>query len=129
MPVDATTWMPPDLDADLAQEFADAYPDDPHRAAAEAWEAYAATLTEDAGAPVVSVSTGRQSVTYGPGGASTAAGAMARAAWHRRKARARSVSVGPDRAEWGAFGVPLARTVYSETLDPEDRGIIATEEM
>jgi hypothetical protein len=56
--------------------------DDPHRAAAVAWEAYAATLPPT---PTVSqVATGAQSVSYSPAMPGGAYGlAVQRASWHR----------------------------------------------
>jgi hypothetical protein len=56
--------------------------DDPHRAAAVAWEAYAALLPP---APTVSqVATGAQSVSYSPAMPGGAYGlAIQRASWHR----------------------------------------------
>jgi hypothetical protein len=84
------SWAPPldppvdgGLPEDQAQCIADAWWDyDPHLCAALMWEAYAATLPPSA--PVASVSTGVQSVTYSPAAPGGDYGAaMARAAWHR----------------------------------------------
>lgn len=76
-------WFPPDLDEQVAAEIGAAYwADDPHLAAALAWEAYAGTLEPTAS--VASVNTGAQSVTYSPAAASGPFGlAIARAQWHR----------------------------------------------
>jgi hypothetical protein len=83
-------WAPPlsppadrGLDRDVAEQIAAAmWASDPHCAAAEMWEAYAATLPPS---PSVSaMSTGSQSVAYAPAGPSGDYGlALARAAWHR----------------------------------------------
>jgi hypothetical protein len=96
--VDYTAWMPTAMPPEEKQEHADAWPDDPHMAAAVAWESWAAQQQEDeataATAGIRSISTGAQSVTYD--GPRTASGrASARAVWHRARARAYSVDVGP----------------------------------
>ena len=87
--MDNTAWMPTGLDPARRDEIAALWPDDAHMAAAVAWERYAATL--DADPVVVSASTGDQSVSYGPAGASAHGAAMTRAAWHRSRARAVNV--------------------------------------
>lgn len=115
--MDVTTWMPAGMSSDEKQEHADAHPDDPHAAAAAAWESWAAQQQEDeataALAGVRSVSTGAQSVTYD--GPRTASGRAAqRAAWHRARARVYSAQVGPS----FQIGHPLK--------DPEDAGTIPT---
>lgn len=115
--MDSTTWMPKGMDPVEKQEHADAWPDDPHAAAAAAWESWAAQQQEDettaALAGVRSVSTGAQSITYD--GPRTASGKAAqRAAWHRARARVYSVEVGPT--------FQVRRTFK----DPEDVGIIDT---
>ena len=92
--MDATKLMPSQLDNAVKDELAALYPDDPHRAAAEAWEQYAAML--DAEPELASVSTGQQSVSYAVGSSSYSA-AMKRATFHRSRARARSVQVAPER--------------------------------
>ena len=74
--------------------FAGRHPTDPHRAAAEAWEAWASSLLVAAtGSDATSVSTGAQSVSLS--GAGVASGAMSRANFHRARARVLSVRVGP----------------------------------
>jgi hypothetical protein len=84
------TWAPPldppvegGLPLGVAQEIADQLWDSyPHCAAAEMWEAYAATLPPTAA--VASVQTGAQAVTYNPAMPGGDYGlALARAAWHR----------------------------------------------
>lgn len=83
-------WAPPldpptagGLPADQAEQLAAVWwDDDPHRAAAEMWETYAAMLP--ASALVSSVQTGAQSVVYAPAMAGGEYGlAIAKAAWHR----------------------------------------------
>lgn len=91
----STAWMPPSLSDEDKQGFADAYPDDPHRAAAAAWESYAASLPVVPGEGATSVSTGAQSVSYGPLGGGEYGQAMARADWHRSRARVYSATIGP----------------------------------
>lgn len=114
---DWTGWMPADMPQDEKDHWAQAYPDDPHGAAAAAWESWAATLQDDeagmANAGVRSVSTGAQSVTYD--GPRTASGQAAqRARWHRARSRPYSVDVGPT------FGV------YLPGRYPGDYGTIPT---
>lgn len=80
------TWAPPlvpPAEAGLPRDEAEAiaavwWRCDPHMAAALMWESYAATLPPEA--PLSSVQTGVQSVTYAGPFAGTA---LARAAWHR----------------------------------------------
>lgn len=95
---DAMLWMPSGMDEYAKQEYVDLYPDDPHMQAAAAWEDWAAQQEDpEPGTVVSSMSTGVQSVTYG--GPLTARGsAMERARWHRARARALSVVVGPEYA-------------------------------
>lgn len=92
-------WMPKDmLDSDK-DRFVQMAPNDPHMAAALAWEAWAAVADDT---PVVqSVSTGAQSATYAKGHSPFTA-AMDRAAWHRSRAKVLSVAVGPEYAYSGA---------------------------
>lgn len=89
MSIDPKLWMPPEMDPADKQGYLLAHPDDPHTAAAEAWEAWAATLTVSA--PVLSASTGVQSASYGDGGSGAFQEAQARARWHRTRARGRAV--------------------------------------
>jgi len=85
-------WMPPDMDDQDKEAFALQSPTDPHRSAANAWEAWGTQMTV-ATTGTTNVSTGVQSVTYDARGA--AAGALDRAKWHRSRMRAKSVEVGP----------------------------------
>jgi hypothetical protein len=97
VPFDVTTWFPAAMDAGRKAEIAaiEGYQDNPHLAAAVAWEEYAATQEVEYGAAsVVSVSTGAQSVQYGASGPGSAA--LARANWHRARAKVESVPLGPD---------------------------------
>lgn len=88
MLVDPIPWMPPDMPEERKQAWRDAYREDPHRAAAQAWEEWAGTLATD---PVIqSASTGQQSVTYRDG-KSAFTQAEKRAAWHRARAKAYTV--------------------------------------
>jgi hypothetical protein len=87
---DWRAWAPP-IDPPTAGGLAEAqaleivaayWDDDPHEAAAEMWEAYAAMLPP--GAAVAQVATGSQSVSYSPPMPGGDLGlALARAAWHR----------------------------------------------
>lgn len=86
-------WMPKDmLDADK-DFFIENNPGDPHAAAAEAWEAWAASLDGSNDSPVTHVATGAQSITYASG-ASPTRNAQARAVYHRARARAKSFELG-----------------------------------
>lgn len=107
------SWLPPGMpDVDKAT-YLEAYPTDPHRAAAEAWESWAA---QAAAAPAIqSVSTGSQSVSYAAA-VSEYEQANRRAAWHRSRARARSVEVGPT-LTWGYLG-PDEASVSEEIPNP-----------
>lgn len=105
MAVDATLWMPKGMDDGEKQEHADAHVGDPHAAAADAWESWAAQLAgaeatgvaTDVTQEVASVSTGAQSVSYA-NGRSTSPSSQARvqAAWHRARSVAESVPAGPQ---------------------------------
>ena len=88
----STSWMPPGMSEDEKDGFVRAAPNDPHMAAALAWESWSATLAAEAS--VASVSTGAQSVTY-RGGSSPFDVAVERANWHRSRARVKAVQVGP----------------------------------
>lgn len=115
---DSTTWMPPAMDQQAKDYWAAEHPDDPHAAAAAAWESWAAQQADPDPAtnPTVrSVTTGAQSVTYD--GPTTPAGqAMARARWHRARARAYSAEVGPT------YDVDLRREVDEVTYDSPPLG-------
>lgn len=101
--VDATMWMPKGMDYGEKAEHAAANPDNPHGAAADAWESWSAQLrSRDAASlgaepptTVASVSTGAQSVSYSEP-KDSAALALLEATWHRARARAYSVRVGPS---------------------------------
>lgn len=86
---DSRKWMPRLLDNAIKDELWALYPDDPHRAAAEAWEQYEAT--QEPTDQVVSASSGDQSVTYG-----ALSGIGKKIAFHRSRQRPLSVPVGPD---------------------------------
>jgi len=113
--MDFTVWMPAGMDPAEKAGWAEYAPDDPHLAAALAWESWAAQQDADpaaGGGAVRSVSTGAQSVTYD--GPRTGYGAaMERARWHRARARAYSAEVGPT------YGVGPWAT------DPENGATIA----
>lgn len=84
MNVDPKPWMPKDMDDATKQAYADTYPGDPHRAAAQAWEAWAAQIDPDPG--IMSASTGSQNVTY-KDALSKFTQAESRARWHRVRAK------------------------------------------
>jgi hypothetical protein len=123
---DVNAWFPPtweqaDIDAAL-----EAYPGDPHRAAADAWDDYAAGLdTAASSAEVVSVSTGAQSVTYASG-SSPFSVATDRADWHRRRANARSVKMG---SRYELLAYPEVRDEVADLLedDADNGGLIEAE--
>lgn len=105
MAIDATLWMPTGMDDGEKAEHDENHPGDPHGAAADAWESWAAQLTaaeatgvaEDVTQTVSSVSTGAQSVTYSSGQSVTPSSqARVQAAWHRARSKAESVPVGPQ---------------------------------
>ena len=113
----SVAWMPPGMDPADKQAFEDAYPGDPHMAAAAAWESWAAVLTAE---PVVAnVSTGAQSISYKVGGNDFEV-AMERARWHRTRARASSVEVGGSYAYGWEYGVLEGdqATYYSAPIPP-----------
>ena len=89
---DPKAWMPKDmLDADK-DYFLTEHPNDPHMAAAVAWEAWGAHLADE---PIVSgVHTGAQAISYAKGYAA-AQSAMERASWHRSRSKVMSVVAGP----------------------------------
>lgn len=105
MAIDATLWMPSGMDDGEKSEHDANHPGDPHGAAADAWESWAAQLTgaeatgvaADVAQEVASVSTGAQSVSYA-NGRSTSPSSQARvqAAWHRARSKAESQPVGPE---------------------------------
>lgn len=88
--IDPTPWMPKDMPDATKAAYAQAHPGDPHRAAAEAWEAWAAQIEPDPG--IISASTGTQSVTYKEA-RSAFTQAESRARWHRVRSRPYSVAV------------------------------------
>ena len=115
-------WMPPDMPSEDQDAYADLFPEDPHRAAAEAWGAWAATLT--ATPAVSSVSTGDQTVQYASGASSYDA-AMQRANWHASRAKVLSVPLAsrPGIAVRDVYDVPGE---YGLCRDPLDYGTINT---
>lgn len=84
MVVDPIPWMPKGMPDAEKQAYRDQHPTDPHRAAAEAWEAWAAQIEPDPG--VIHASTGTQSVTYKEA-KSAFTQAESRARWHRMRAK------------------------------------------
>lgn len=97
-----------------------AAPDDPHMAAALAWESWAAQQDpSDASTQRPrSVSTGAQSVTY-DGPSSTYGAAMERAKFHRARARAYSAELGPTYGPgWGADPDEQYLDVYGSPAMP-----------
>lgn len=90
MYVDPVPWMPKGMPEDQKKAYADQYREDPHRAAAEAWEAWAAVMEPEPG--IISASTGAQNVTYKEARAAFVQ-AESRARWHRARMRGRSVAV------------------------------------
>lgn len=98
----ALRWMPQDMPLGDRLDYLSAYPDDPHRAAAMAWEDHAAALqdTADGQGGVTSVSTGAQSVSYSDGyGTGSRGDALRRAAFHRARMKPLAVQVQPDDTE------------------------------
>lgn len=107
-------WMPSALTDDEKDAFAEAYPDDPHGAAAAAWESYSATLP--IGPTVTGVSTGAQSVSYATGYQEADAAAK-RGAWHRARSKTTTVQVGGD-YEWGWTADDRVIKVYDAPPHP-----------
>lgn len=110
--MDGSLWMPAGMDEYARQEHVDAHPDDPHAAAAAAWEDWAAQQEDPdpTTAPVIgSMSTGVQSVSYS-GARTVKDQALERAAFHRARARVYSAPVGPEFDLW------------PEVLTPDDSG-------
>ena len=126
--MDCTAWMPADMDPALKDEFAAAYPDDCHAAAAAAWEHQAATVADDTGgtAGVTAVSTGAQSITYRDDGYGSGArgDALRRASYHRSRTRVRSVQVGPSYEVHRPLNPH--RLAGLRATDEEDGGVIPT---
>ena len=93
-------WFPPNLSDEEIQEYLDEYPDDPHAAAAAAWEDYAASLPlPDGGITaegVESISTGAQSVRFGKNGGGQLGAALDKADWHRARAKVKTPQYGPQ---------------------------------
>lgn len=110
-------WMPADMLTDEKDHWAGVYPTDFHMAAAVAWESWAGQMAEGEAAAVQSVSTGAQSITYAKG-SSRLADALDRANWHRARAKAASVPVGPTYAVSGY-----------QPDDDRDGGTIVTEHL
>lgn len=121
MAFDVTTWMPPGMDQTAKDYWAAEHPDDPHMAAAAAWESWAATLAAEPG--VDSIQTGAQSIRYART-QSAYSDASARARWHRARSRVRSVESGPL-VEWGYLDVEAEQVIetYDSPARPVVRGI------
>lgn len=107
-------------------EFVALHPDDPHAAAAAAWEHHAASLPVSTTDGVSSVNTGAQSVSYKHGGGEHDV-AIGRANWHRSRAKVRSVAVGPEFSKSPSAEhdppqdqvvVPVARTMTAPRVAP-----------
>jgi hypothetical protein len=124
---DATLWMPSGMDEYAKQEYVDLYPDDPHMQAAAAWEDWAAQQDDpDPDTMVASMSTGVQSVSYA-GPRSARGQAMERANWHRARANAASVPVGPEYAV-ASEEVYLSSLGYSsDVLDENNEALWSPE--
>jgi hypothetical protein len=124
MAVDATLWMPAGMTSEAKTAHDEAHPDDPHAAAAAAWEDWAAQLEAAAASSttaeieqvVQSVTTGAQSVTFAPGKTLTSQ-ALDRATWHRARARVYSVQVGPEHE---TFPTSIAEEDVNEVWVAED---------
>jgi glutathione S-transferase len=86
--IDPRPWMPKAMPDNEKSTYAALWPHDPHRAAAEAWEAWAAQIEPEPG--VIHASTGQQSVTYAEA-RSAFKQAESRARWHRARTRPYSV--------------------------------------
>lgn len=125
---DVASWFPPGTDPDDVETMLAAYPGDPHRAAADAWDSYAASLAVSAGGEVTSVSTGVQSVTYASG-SSPFTTATARADWHRARANVRSVQQGSkiNLLTYADVHEEVADLFFDDE-DDEDQGTIVTAE-
>lgn len=94
---DVTKWMPSGMEQSEKDAYARRWPNDPHRAAAQAWEDWAARM--DVAPVIMTASTGAQNVSYAPDGHSAFQDANARARWHRARCKAYSVhtaSMGTD---------------------------------
>lgn len=92
-------WMPSGMPLAEKDAYTDANPGDPHRAAAEAWEDWAAQMVPSALDAATSVQTGSQSVAYKNGGASAFDQAQNRAKWHRARMKPGDVRVAPRHVE------------------------------
>lgn len=125
--MDPIDWMPEGMDPADKQEYLDAHPDDPHAAAAEAWEAWAASMEPTGADGVRSVSTGAQSVTYEGNGSGAYGVALSRANWHRTRARVKSVPVGNAYAEAAPVAAPAPyslRTTNAPAIDDSNRDAV-----
>lgn len=124
--MDPINWMPEEMDPADKQAFTDEHPDDPHAAAAAAWESWAAVMPLDPTEGVASVSTGAQSVSYRSGGGGPRGVALARADWHRTRARVKSVAVGNQYGEAAppATASPYARTTNAPAVDDSNRDAV-----
>ena len=106
-------WMPPGMTEDEKDSWTEAHPDDPHAAAAAAWESWAAQMDTSALDGASAVSTGAQTVSYAKGGAGAWSQAMSRADWHRARARVKSPKVGPSHV-YGTLEVDTDRDTDSD---------------
>lgn len=95
MTVDATLWMPEEMDPSEKAAWDASAPGDPHLAAGRAWESWAAEIKASGqDVEVASVSTGAQSVSY-VAGTSASQRALDIAAWHYAK-RGKGAVLSPD---------------------------------
>lgn len=124
---DVNAWFPPGMEQEDIDALLAAYPGDPHRAAADAWDDYAAGLDATvASAEVTAVSTGAQSISYAAG-SSPFSVAQGRADWHRQRANVRSVKMGSKYRllEYADVRDEVADLLLSDQ-DEEDAGTIVT---
>ena len=124
---DVNAWFPPGLAQGDRDALLEAYPGDPHAAAADAWFDYAAGLEiTGAGAEVKSVSTGVQTVTYSDAGGSPHDAAVARGDWHLSRAHAKTVKISGTVATvpFGEVTEEVDDLAYDE--DDWDHGTIET---
>lgn len=111
-------WLPQGMGVEERQFYVEAYPNDPHAAAAHAWESWAVQMETDSG--VQSIQTGEQSITY----ASPSSGpqdAWNRAKWHRARARAYSVEVAPTFTRGYLDSAEAVQELPAEIVSPRSR--------
>lgn len=118
------------MDAEDKTAHDEAHPDDPHAAAAAAWEDWASRLEAAAASSaeaavdqvVQSVSTGAQSVTFATAKTTTQT-ALDRATWHRARARVFTVQVGPEHVTFPTLlGEEDVNEVWVEEEDDTEWG-------